>query len=164
MSAPPPTACRRLHPIVFISGSMSINALPDSAIKKIDSIMSGNCAIVIGDSKGVDVEVQKYLADNNYDHVTVYFTGTAARINIGNWEEKEITGDSKIGKDLYVLKDIAMAHDADCGLMIWDGLSIKTLNNIKELKDRNKRFHVVLDGAIFDEETVDILINTRLNR
>jgi hypothetical protein len=164
MPAPPSTICRRLHPVVFISGSMSVVKLPSSAVHKIDAIMSRNCAIVIGDSRGVDSAVQTYLADKKYDNVTVYFAGTEARNNVGNWDTKGITGDNKKGKDMYILKDIAMARDSDCGLMIWDGLSIKTLNNIKEMKTRNKRFEVVLDDTIFDEDTIDIAINTQLNR
>jgi hypothetical protein len=163
--APPSTIGRRLHPIVFISGSMSVNKLPASAVNKIDSIMSRNCAIVIGDSKGVDMAVQTYLADKKYDNVTVYFAGTAIRNNVGNWRTKGITGGAnENGSDLYVLKDRAMARDADCGLMIWDGLSIKTLNNIKDMKTRNKRFEVVLDDTIFDEDIIDIIINMQTNR
>jgi hypothetical protein len=145
---------------VFISGSISINKLPSSAIKKIDSIISKNFTILIGDAKGVDSQVQKYLSGKKYDNVIVYFTGTKIRNNVGNWETKEIPNDNnKKGRELYALKDIAMANAADYGLMIWDGSSIGTLNNIKEMKNRNKRFYVVSDGRIFDEENIDTILN-----
>jgi hypothetical protein len=125
---------------VFISGSRSINKLPDSAIKKIDSIMGKNCAILTGSKKGIDAQVQKYLSKKKYDNVIVYFSGREIRNNA------------------------AMAHDADCGLMIWDGLSIGTLNAIKEMKNRNKGFCLVVDGTLYDEENSDIAINRLTNR
>jgi hypothetical protein len=164
VTVPPSKPHRKTQPVVFISGAMNIDKLPVSALKEIDSIISMNSTILIGDSRGVDAQVQKYLAEKKYDNVIVYFVGPAIRNNRGNWKTKQITGDTANGRDLYILKDSAMAHEADYGLMIWDGLSIKTLNNIKELKNSNKGFHVVLDGAIFDEETVDIVINRHINR
>jgi hypothetical protein len=146
---------------VFISGSISISKLPGSAIKKIDNIISMNFTVLIGDAKGVDLQVQKYLSGKRYNNVIVYFVGTKIRNNISKWETKKINNDddNKKGRELYTLKDIAMAKDADYGLMIWDGLSPGTLNNIKEMKNRNKRFYVVLDGMIIDEKNIDSLIN-----
>ena len=40
--------------------------------------------------------------------------------------------------DFYVQKDIAMAKDADYGLMIWDGKSKGTLNNMINLLIQGK--------------------------
>jgi hypothetical protein len=162
--APPSEAYRQAHPVVFISGALNLDKLPVSAFKELDSIIGMNSTIVIGDSRGVDAEVQKYLAEKKYDKVVVYFAGTKIRNNWGNWKTKHITGDASNRRDLYILKDNAMAHDADYGLMIWDGLSMKTLNAIKEMKNSNKGFHVVLDETIFDEETADIIINRHINR
>jgi hypothetical protein len=93
---------------VFISGSGSIKKLPDSAIKKINSIIEKEFAIATGDP--------------------------------------------------------AMAYDADCALMIWDGLSIEALNIIKAMKDRNKGVCVIVDGVFYDEENSDIIINKLTNR
>jgi hypothetical protein len=150
---------------IFISGSRSINKLPDSTIEKIDSIINRNCTILTGDTKGVDAQVQKYLSKKKYDNVIVYFTGKEARNNAGKWKAKAIAGNiNKEGRELYAPKDIAMANDADYALMIWDGLSIGTLNNIKEMKNRNKGFCVVVDGTLYDEDNSDIAINALLNR
>jgi hypothetical protein len=33
----------------------------------------------------------------------------------------------------YAAKDLAMAQDAKCGVMLWDGRSKGTLNNIQNL-------------------------------
>jgi hypothetical protein len=52
-----------------------------------------------------------------------------------------------------------MAHDADYGLMLWDGLSIGTLNSMRAMKNRKKGFCVVVDGTLYDEENSDIAIN-----
>jgi hypothetical protein len=65
---PIPDLCKRraVAMKVCISGSMSLRKLPDSAIKTIDSIIDRNCAIVTGDAKGVDAQVQKYLLKKKY--------------------------------------------------------------------------------------------------
>jgi hypothetical protein len=145
---------------VFISGSISISKLPPSAVKKIDSIINNNFTILIGDAKGVDLQVQKYLYEKNYDNVIVYFVGLESRNNIGNWKTKKIADENnRKGRELFTLKDIAMAEDADYGLMIWDGKSPGTLNNIKEMKNRNKRFFVIYKETVIDEKNTDLLIS-----
>jgi hypothetical protein len=145
---------------VFISGSISISKLPDSAVKKIDNIIKQNFTVLIGDAKGIDLQVQKYLFEKKYNNVIVYFIGKGIRNNVGKWETKEINNDTnKEGRELYTLKDVAMANDADYGLMVWDGLSIGTLNNIREMKNRNKKFYVVLKEMVIDEKDIDTIIN-----
>jgi hypothetical protein len=150
---------------VFISGSICINELPDSAVKKIDNIISKNFIVLIGDAKGVDLLVQKYLSEKNYNNVIIYSAGAEVRNNVGNWEVKKISnGGNKKGRALYTLKDIAMAEDSDYGLMIWDGQSLGTLNNIKKMKNSNKRFFVILNGRIIDEKNIDTLIVKQVER
>jgi hypothetical protein len=68
---------------VLVSGSMSIDKLPDSDIKIIDSIIDRNLTILTGDEKGADWQVQKYLSKKKYDNVIVYFTGAEIRNNAG---------------------------------------------------------------------------------
>ena len=145
---------------VFISGSISIDNLPLSAAEKIDNIINNNYVILIGDAKGVDLQVQKYLFNKKYDNVIVYFAGGKARNNIGHWETREITAgtDNKRGRELYTVKDKAMAKDAHYGLMIWDGKSRGTLNNIKEMKKENKRFYVILGRTVIDDKNIDTAI------
>jgi len=145
---------------VFISGSISINKLSALAADKIDNIINKNLTIIIGDAKGIDLQVQKYLYEKNYNNITVYIVGPEARNNVGNWEIKKIPVDkNKKGREFFALKDIAMAEDADYGLMIWDGKSHGTLNNIKEMKNRNKRFFVIYKEKIFDETKYNSIIN-----
>jgi hypothetical protein len=150
---------------VLISGSRKISQLPDSAIKIIDSIIDRNITILTGDARGSDWQVQKYLSKKKYDKVIVYFTGAVVRNNAGKWVSKKITrAANKKGGEGRATKDIAMAHDADYGLMIWDGLSIETLNTIKAMKNKHKGFCVVVDGTLYDEENSDMVINTLTNR
>jgi hypothetical protein len=120
---------------VFISGSGSIKKLPDSAIKKIDSIIGKGFTIITGGAKDVEAQVQKYLSKKKYDRAIVCFTDGST-----------------------------IANNADCALMIWDGLSIEILNIIKAMKDRNKGFCLIVDGVFYDEENSDIIINTLTNR
>jgi hypothetical protein len=143
---------------VFISGSISIDKLPPLAVEKINSIIANNYRILIGDAKGADSLVQKYLLNKKYNNVIVYFLGETARNNFGKWKSSQISADSagKKGRKLYTIKDKAMAKDADYGLMIWDGKSTGTLGNIKEMKKLNKRFYVVLNGEIIDDRKFDV--------
>ena len=146
---------------VFISGSISINKLPPLALEKINSIIFKKYRILIGDAKGVDLLVQKYLLKKKYKNVIVYFTGENIRNNVGNWESNKIISgtDNKKGRELYTVKDKAMAKDADYGLMVWDGKSKGTLGNIKEMKNQNKRFYVILNEEIIDDKKFDTEAN-----
>lgn len=147
---------------VFISGSISIKRLPGNAIKKIDSIIDKNITIIIGDAKGIDSIVQKYLIKKGYKNVIVYFAGDLIRNNIGNWQTINVPNNNNLkGRELYTIKDIRMAKEADYGLMIWDNKSKGTLSNIKEMKKCNKRFFVILNDLIVNEKHIDEILKTR---
>jgi hypothetical protein len=148
---------------VFISGSISINELPQPAMRMIDRIIAKHLTVLIGDARGADLRVQEYFLERQYHDIIVYFIGERVRNNVGNWTVKEIYDDSgvKKGRALYTLKDIAMTKDSDCGLMIWDGTSPGTLNNIMRMKNERKRFYVVLNGTVIDDTGIDYLINTK---
>ena len=63
----------------------------------------------------------------------------SCRKNLGNWEVRHIAVDTKLkNRAFYTLKDQAMAAHADSGLVLWDGKSQGSLNNIVELLKRNK--------------------------
>jgi hypothetical protein len=141
---------------VFISGSISINSLPKPAI----NIINQNITVCIGDARGADLLVQKYLFKKQYNNVTVYFAGDKIRNNIGNWQVKRIeTSITKKTREFYTVKDEVMAKDADYGLMIWDGQSKGTLNNIYNMKAANKKFFVILNGMIAKDDNIDYLLS-----
>jgi hypothetical protein len=144
---------------VFISGSISIKQLPKYAIEKIENVIEKGYFILVGDAKGTDSLVQKYLNQKDYKNVLVYFAGKRLRNNFGNWQTNQISYNSnKKGRDLYTLKDIEMANHADYGLMIWDGKSEGTLNNITMMQQRNKDFFVITDELVVDEKNVDLIL------
>jgi PDZ domain-containing secreted protein len=128
---------------IFISGSISIKALDTEVTCLLDSIMADGQTVLIGDAFGVDKLVQQYLFERNYQFVTVYFSGAKVRNNIGGWQTKQISNDNNLtGKSMYQLKDVAMAQDADCGLMIWDGKSQGTKFNIENMTKLGKEISV----------------------
>jgi adenine-specific DNA-methyltransferase len=97
--------------------------------------MSEKQTVIIGDAFGADKLVQQYLSEHHYLSVIVYYAGgDTIRNNVGNWQTKQIGNENNLtGRRLYQLKDIAMAQDADCGLMIWDGKSPGTKANIENM-------------------------------
>jgi hypothetical protein len=150
---------------VFISGSIAINKLSKLAIQRIDNIIKHKFTVLVGDAKGVDLQVQKYLLENKYNNVIIYFAGNNTRNNVGNWEAKKIIDEhnNKKGRELYTLKDIAMAKDADYGLMIWDGKSKGTLSNIQTMKSENKKFLVILGDFIVTDTNIDSIIKEKVS-
>jgi hypothetical protein len=62
------------------------------------------------------------------------------RNNIGAWPTQTVEPPSgRKGFTYYAAKDLAMAREAKCGLMLWDGKSKGTLNNILNLIAAEKR-------------------------
>ncbi|OFW25583.1 MAG: hypothetical protein A3H97_03105 [Acidobacteria bacterium RIFCSPLOWO2_02_FULL_65_29] len=61
------------------------------------------------------------------------------RNNVGNWPTREVAAPRGAkGFDYYSLKDRAMAETADYGLMLWDGKSKGTVNNVVNLSREHK--------------------------
>jgi hypothetical protein len=141
---------------IFISGSISINNLDKTVIEKLNSIMHNKHAVLMGDAFGVDINVQKYFYRNNYINIVIYYAGDKIRNNIGNWKTKQIINLNNLkGRELYTLKDIEMARDADFGFMIWDGKSKGTKNNIKNMLEQNKKFYIYINGKLYDTKSFD---------
>jgi hypothetical protein len=133
---------------IFISGSISIKSLPQVVLQKLDSIMRKGLSVIVGDAAGVDLLVQEYLAKNRYANVTVYCMGKP-RHNVAGWQVKSIPNTQNLtGRAFFTLKDQAMAHDADYGLMVWDGKSKGTQNNMQMMKTLGKRFFVTQNEKI----------------
>lgn len=129
---------------VFIGGSKTITYLNEDAKEKIDEFCKNNAEILIGDCFGADHIVQKYLYDRGYTNVIVYVSGDEVRHNTGNFTVKHITVPNDVsGFDFYRWKDIAMANDADCGLMLWNGSSRGTEFNISDLQKMGKSVMVI---------------------
>jgi len=124
---------------VFIGGSRAVSRINSVLTEKLDHFMARGCRILVGDAKGADKAVQQYLHEREYRNVLVYCTDSC-RNNLGMWETKHITGPGR-DRDFayYAAKDAAMAQESDCGVMLWDGKSKGTLNNIQALVDMGKK-------------------------
>jgi hypothetical protein len=95
--------------------------------------------ILVGDANGADKAVQRYLADKSYPNVLVHCMKDHCRNNIGNWPTRQLAAPRGAkGFDYYSVKDRAMADAAEYGLMLWDGKSKGTINNVVNLTRHGK--------------------------
>ena len=91
--------------------------------------------VIVGDANGADKAVQKHFHEIHYDKVTVFCSGaTASATTSGPWATHKVPS-RRIPKgfQFYAAKDREMAHEADFGLMIWDGKSAGTVLNMLRL-------------------------------
>lgn len=125
---------------VFVAGSRALTKLNAEVKARLDNIVKRNFTVLVGDANGVDKAVQRHLAEGGYQRVLVYCMDVC-RNNIGNWPTRGHTTDSGIRRDrrYYGIKDLAMARDASCGFMIWDGASKGTLTNVINLLSIHKK-------------------------
>lgn len=131
---------------VFISGSKSISALPEEVKSLLDSYIVTGAKILVGDCYGVDAVVQKYLDSKGYSNVIVYCSGEIPRNNFVTGAKvcscaeaaKGLTGSA-----FHYVKDIQMAQDCDTALMIWDGKSKGTAENIRRIKELKKPYRII---------------------
>ncbi len=124
---------------VFIGGSRRLSRLNDKIRAKLADISDRQLHILVGDANGADRAIQALLADWRYPHVTIFYVGSKPRNNEGNWPLLKVATPKGLkGFEFYSAKDKQMAHEADCGLMIWDGESRGTLANVVSLVRDNK--------------------------
>lgn len=132
---------------IFIGGAKTQRNLDIVIKKRIQNIVNRGYTILVGDCYGIDTSVQSFLSSINYNNVCIYASNGKARNNLGKWEIKSINvPPSAKGFDFYAQKDKAMAKDADFGLMIWDGKSKGTLNNMVNLLFQEKPVLLYLVG------------------
>ena len=129
---------------VFIGGSRAVSRLDSLVRDKLEDFITRQCTIFVGDANGGDKAIQHHLASRRYERVTVYCM-EHCRNNLGNWPTRYIAAPSaRAGFAYYAAKDLAMARDAKCGMMLWDGKSKGTLNNIQQLVNAGKKALVYL--------------------
>jgi hypothetical protein len=118
---------------VFIGGSRAVSKLNAVVRDRLDDVMKKGCTVLVGDANGGDKAVQQYFADRHYPHVVV-FCMDSPRNNVGNWPTRSIEPPpGSNGFSYYSAKDLVMAQEAGCGLMLWDGKSKGTLQNMLRL-------------------------------
>ena len=129
---------------VFIGGSRAVSRLNSMIRDKLDDLINRQSMIFVGDANGADKAVQQHLASRGYGYVTVYCM-EQCRNNLGDWPVRHVaTPPGRTGFAYYTAKDLAMARDAKCGMMLWDGRSKGTLNNIQQIIGAGKKALVYL--------------------
>ncbi len=126
---------------VFFSGSRRLARLSQAIKDRANSIIAEGFAVLIGDASGADTSMQKYLAEQGYEKVTVFCTGTVCRNNVGGWKTRQIKPEAGVrrGFRFYTAKDKKMSEEATYGFVMWDGRSIGSLNNILNLLRQKKK-------------------------
>ncbi|NIH22127.1 MULTISPECIES: hypothetical protein [Providencia] len=138
---------------IFIAGSITIRKLNPLVIERIKKIVDKKFKVIVGDANGVDSSVQRELLQMSSKNTTVYSSSPKPRNNLGSWPVNVVKTDHPQGtRAFFTAKDIQMAEDADCGLMVWDSKSTGTLNNVIELLNRNK------SSVVFINKTKEFLI------
>jgi hypothetical protein len=126
-------------PIIFVAGSRHTSRLPAEVKKRLDTVIGKRFQILVGDANGTDKALQQYLSDKEYPNVIVHCMERHCRNNIGHWPTREVAAPKGArGFDFYSIKDRAMASAAEYGLMLWDGKSKGTINNVVNLSKNKK--------------------------
>ena len=131
---------------VFISGSMSLKNLPKKIKDILLRIINNNEKVLVGDAKGIDFLVQKFFSEKNYKNVSVYTIFSIPR-NIANSDFTIINiipSNIKNNRAKQMYKDERMVKDADYCIVIWDGKSKGSYNNILNALKLNKKIKVFL--------------------
>ena len=131
---------------IFISGSKSISKLPDLAKIFIDQFIENIDEILVGDCYGVDAAVQMYLDSKGYRNVTIYCSGETPRNNYVTGAKVHSCAEAAkglTGSTFQYVKDIQMTQDCDQALMVWDGKSKGTGENIRRIKEMGKRYRII---------------------
>lgn len=131
---------------IFISGSKSISKLPDLAKIFIDQFIENIDEILVGDCYGVDAAVQKYLASKGYNNISIYCSGETPRNNFVTGAKVRSCAEASkglTGSAFHYVKDIQMANDCDQAIMVWDGKSKGTSENIRRIKELKKPYRII---------------------
>jgi hypothetical protein len=124
---------------IFVAGSRQLSRLPAEVKVRLDMMVEKGFQILVGDANGADKAVQTYLAAKAYRSVLVHCMERHCRNNVGLWPTREVAAPKGVrGFDFYSLKDRVMADAAEYGLMLWDGKSKGTINNVVNLSRRGK--------------------------
>lgn len=132
---------------VFISGSINIESLPMKIVSSLELMIKNNLKILVGDAGGIDSAIQNHFRNKEYFNVNIYTIYDKPRhqksknflvntISINENSNKERENQSK--------KDEAMTNDSDYSLVIWDGKSKGSYQNILRSIEQNKPVKVFL--------------------
>lgn len=131
---------------VFISGSITIKKLPTCVENSLQRIKDQNLGLLVGDADGIDTMVQNYCKKMNYLNIIVYSIYSSPRYKVPEFNKKYILvkSDSKKERERQKEKDAAMTEDSEYSLVIWDGKSKGSYQNILRALEYNKKIKVYL--------------------
>ena len=130
----------------FISGSKSISALSEEVKSLLDTFIATDAEILVGDCYGVDAAVQMYLDSKGYRNVTIYCSGETPRNNFVTGAKVRSCAEAAKGltrSAFHYVKDIQMTQDCDQALVVWDGKSKGTAENIRRIKEMGKPYRII---------------------
>ena len=133
---------------VFISGSISIKALPDKVIESINKIEQQKFAILVGDAKGIDTLIQKKSENDHYDNVSICSIYEVPRNLLSNtFKICQVECDSSIKSERkrQTFKDSYMTRNSDYSLVVWDGKSKGSYANIVRSLESGQAIKIYLD-------------------
>ena len=119
---------------IFISGSRSQFEIPIEIQKSLELIKEKHFEILIGDSeKGVDNEIIDYLRVPKYSEITVFTIKKSPRVSIEpEWSVRLIKSDDSLKvQERQMVKDRAMAEEADMGLAVFNPISKNRYGSIQ---------------------------------
>ena len=140
---------------IFVGGSRTIEELSVKIKNELVEYMHAGATFLIGEGKGADLLVQKFLAKNGYRKVLIYTANEKAKINVGFWEEKQVKG-----YDVQEQVNAEMASDADEGFMLFKENSAEVMANVERLVAQGKTCKVAFKrkgyGNVYYREIRDV--------
>ena len=120
--------------------------MPEEVKSLLDSYIDTGAEILVGDCYGVDAAVQMYLDSKGYSNVTIYCSSETPRNNFVTGAKVRSCAEAAkglTGREFHYVKDIQMANDCDQAIMIWDGKSKGTGENIRRIKEMGKPYRII---------------------
>ena len=132
---------------IFISGSSKIKQLNQEMKNCLDEVIKKvNDEVIVGDCYGVDILVQKYLKEHNYNNVTVYCSQEKPRRSVyENFVSMYEQAKNLDGEDFYQVKDKEMCNICDSAIAFWNGTSYGVKCNIERIKQMDKPLIVIYE-------------------
>ncbi len=130
---------------VFISGSISLKALPNIVKKSLQTIQEKNIHVLVGDAKGIDSLIQEYFSKKLYFNLTIcsiYKIPRHCKNNNFKTILIDVDMDIKSERKKQEKKDEYMSLNSDYSFIIWDGKSKGSFNNIQRAIEYDKLLKV----------------------
>ena len=148
--------------IVFLSGTRKVDRLPGEVLELLNDLIDSKAVFIVGDAPGSDRAFQKYLAKQEVDSVTVYFSAPTIRGNIGGWPSQFVDSGLKTKSNaMHSAKDRKMSELCTQAIMIWDGQSAGTLANSIDVSEQDKTCYLYdfLENELMKFETTASLMD-----